>query len=90
MPILTVLPKEKGGKKRKKKIVLVKSLPTEAKLNPNLLNSTHLCSIFIISIALMEKMAAGQDGTWSVFTVESYEVFDLSQGTEGKPTRSVM
>lgn len=82
--------KRKRGREEKEKNVLIKYLLIEAKLNPNLLNSTHLCSICIISVALIERMAAGQDGTWSIFTAENYEVFDLSQGTEGNPTRSVL
>lgn len=81
--------KRERGEEEKKRILLFECLPTEAKLNPNLLNSTNLCSIFIISVALIERMATGQDGTRSIFTVKNYKVFDLSWGTKGKPTRSV-
>ena len=61
--------KKKGGGGEEKKILLIESLPTEAKLNPNLLNSTNLCSIFIISVAFIERMVIGQNGTRSVITV---------------------
>lgn len=82
--------KRKRGEEEEKRILLIECHPTEAKLNPNLLNSTNLCSIFIISVALIERMATGQDGTRSIFTVENYQVFDLSWGNEGNPTRAVM
>lgn len=53
--------KEKWGG-REKRILGIECLPVEAKLNPNLLNSRNLCSIFIISVAWIERMATGQGG----------------------------
>lgn len=62
---------EKGG--GGKRTLLIKCLPTEAKLNPNLLNSTNLCSIFIISVAVTDRTTIGRIGTQCMYVVENYQ-----------------
>lgn len=74
--------REKWGG-REKRILGIECLPTEAKLNPNLLNSRNLCSTFIISVAWIERMATGRGDTPTV-TGENHEGFGLSRGKPDK------
>lgn len=62
--------KEEGGGE---KTLLIKCLPTEAKLNPNLLNSTNLRSIFIISVAVTDRTTIGPNGTRCIYVLENYQ-----------------
>lgn len=65
--------RKKGEGGGGKKTLLIKCLPTEAKLNPNLLNSTNLRSIFIISVAVTDRTTIGLNRTQCTYVVENYQ-----------------